>query len=56
MSRRLCSECGERPPRFRVQRGKPKVDATHGLCGQCWQAEIERSWARKRANEQAEAA
>jgi len=33
--KRLCSECGKRPARFRY-RGRVKRDSDHDLCMQCF--------------------
>jgi len=38
---RQCSECGKRPPVFRVKGGPPKTDKTHTECRQCFEGKME---------------
>lgn len=52
MTRLPCSECGDRPPRFRRRGGRVQGDREHGMCAQCWKAALNRSHARRLALEQ----
>lgn len=50
MQRRLCANCGERTPFFRVRGGPVKLDNKHSLCMACYRDQTNSMKAKKMTN------